>query len=233
MRLHARRLAAILRRNPTAADAALTAVLAATALVSVYSTFELLRQDPAFADPAKPWILLTVLAVMLPLALRRRIPLTAACLVIGAFVIGRLVSHPDVPVMAGWEGTMTVWACWIALYSAVRARPAGAAHGARRRRARGRDARRGRARDLLLRGRRLRPAARSTRPSCSPTTSRRSPSRSCSASRCAPAVSASTSSRRGRGSCRASARRTRGAPSWRSACASRASSTTWSPTTSA
>ena len=119
MRLRARRLAALLRRNPTAADAALTAILAATAVVSVYATFELLRQDPAFEDPAKPGILLSVLAVMLPLALRRRFPLAVACLVIGAFVIGRLVSHPDIPVMAGWEGTMTVWACWIALYSAV------------------------------------------------------------------------------------------------------------------
>ncbi|HET6172875.1 MAG TPA: sensor histidine kinase [Gaiellales bacterium] len=119
MRMRVRRLAATFRRHPTAADAAFAAVLAAAALVSVYATFELLRQDPAFKEPAKPGILLAILAVMLPLALRRRFPLAVACVVIGAFVIGRLVIHPDIPALAGWEGTMTVWACWIALYSAV------------------------------------------------------------------------------------------------------------------
>jgi signal transduction histidine kinase len=112
-------LAATLHRHPTAADAAFAAVLSAAALVSVYATLELLRQDPAFKEPAKPGILLAVLAVMIPLALRRRFPLAVACTVIGAFVVGRLVSHPDIPVLAAWEGTMTVWACWIALYSAV------------------------------------------------------------------------------------------------------------------
>ena len=76
-------------------------MLSAAALVSVYATFELLRQDPAFKEPAKPGILLAVLAVMLPLALRRRFPLAVACVVISAFVIGRLVSHPDIPVLAG------------------------------------------------------------------------------------------------------------------------------------
>jgi signal transduction histidine kinase len=119
MRLRARRLAATLRRHPTAADAAFAAILAATALVSVYATFELLQQDPAFKEPAKSGIILALSAVMLPLTLRRRFPLAVACLVIGAFVIGRLVSNPDVPGLAAWEGTMTVWACWIALYSAV------------------------------------------------------------------------------------------------------------------
>jgi signal transduction histidine kinase len=117
--MRARRLAATLRRHPTAADAAFAAILSAAALLSVYATFELLRQDPAFKEPAKPGIILALLAVMLPLALRRRFPLMVACFVIGAFVIGRLASHPDMPVLAGWEGTMTVWACWIALYSAV------------------------------------------------------------------------------------------------------------------
>jgi signal transduction histidine kinase len=117
--MRARRLAVTLDRHPAAADAAFAAVLAAAALVSVYATLELLRQDPSFKEPAKPGILLAVLAVMLPLALRRRFPLAVACTVIGAFVVGRLVSHPDIPVLAAWEGTMTVWACWIALYSAV------------------------------------------------------------------------------------------------------------------
>jgi signal transduction histidine kinase len=120
-------LAATLQCHPTAADTGFAAVLSAAALVSVYATFELLRQDPGFKEPARPGILLTVVAVMLPLALRRRFPRAVACVVIGAFVIGRLVSHPDIPVLAGWESTMTVWACWIALYSAV-------VHGGRSRR---------------------------------------------------------------------------------------------------
>ena len=119
MKVRAQRLATALRRHPTAADTAFAAVLSAAAVLSVHGTFELLRQDPAFDIPAKPGILLAVLAVMAPLALRRRFPLAIACVVIGAFVIGRLVSHPDIPALVGWEGTMTVWACWIALYSAT------------------------------------------------------------------------------------------------------------------
>ena len=86
----ARRAAATLRRHPTAADTVLAAVLAAASLVSIYTTFELLRQDPAFDEPAKTGIVLTLLAVTLPLALRRRFPLTVACVVIIGFVVGRL-----------------------------------------------------------------------------------------------------------------------------------------------
>src|SRR3954465_13385897 len=69
MRTRARRLAATFQRHPTAADATPAVVLSAAALASVYATFELLRQDAAFKEPAKPGILLAVLAVMLPLAL--------------------------------------------------------------------------------------------------------------------------------------------------------------------
>ena len=66
------------RRAPTVGQLA-AQLLAAAALVSVYATLELLRQDPSFKEPAKPGILLAVLAVMLPLALRRRFPLAVAC----------------------------------------------------------------------------------------------------------------------------------------------------------
>jgi signal transduction histidine kinase len=114
-----------LERNATAVDCVIAVVFGAAALVSVYATIELLRQDPSFADPSKPAIVASLLAVTLPLALRRRYPVAVAVVVIGAFVVGRIVLHPDVPLLQ-WEGTVTVWACWLALYGA-------GAHGARTR----------------------------------------------------------------------------------------------------
>src|SRR5205085_8027912 len=86
-----RRIASTLRRHPLAADSRLAAVLSAATLLSLYTTFELLRQDPKFDVPAKPGIIVSLLAVTLPLALRRRFPLTVACVVIGAFVVGRVL----------------------------------------------------------------------------------------------------------------------------------------------
>ena len=115
----AKRVLATIRRHPTAADAVLAATLAGASLVSVYTTFELLRQDPNLDEPAKPGIVLALLAVTLPLALRRRFPLAVACVVIIGFVVGRLLVDPDIPGLGAWEGYMTVWACWLALYSAV------------------------------------------------------------------------------------------------------------------
>jgi signal transduction histidine kinase len=114
-----RRVASTLRRHPLAADSGLAAVLSAATLVSLYTTFELLRQDPKFHVPAKPGIIVSLLAVTLPLALRRRFPLTAACVVIAAFVVGRVLVNPGVPGLASWENYLTVWVCWLALYSAV------------------------------------------------------------------------------------------------------------------
>jgi signal transduction histidine kinase len=114
----ARRLVALLRRHPNAADAVLAVLFAAAAFVSLYTTFELLRQDPKFHEPAKLWIALFLLAVTLPLAFRRRFPLAVAATVITAFVVGRVSLSPEVPGVA-WENYVTVWACWLALYSAV------------------------------------------------------------------------------------------------------------------
>ena len=47
-----KRIAATLSRHPTAADTAIAALFAAAALVSLYATFELVQQDPAFDLPA-------------------------------------------------------------------------------------------------------------------------------------------------------------------------------------
>ena len=115
----ARRVATALRRHPTATDSVVALVFAAAAFVSLNTTFELVRQDPGFDVPAKPPLVLALLAVTLPLALRRRFPLAVAGTVIIAFVVGRVTLAPAEPVLPAWEGYVTVWACWLALYSAV------------------------------------------------------------------------------------------------------------------
>ena len=75
-----RRLVALLRRHPAAADAAVSLFFAAAALVSLYTTFELLRQDPKFHEPAKPAIFLALLAgrFRLPGAAASRSPLRSS-----------------------------------------------------------------------------------------------------------------------------------------------------------
>ena len=149
----------------------------------------------------------------------------------GAFVVGRVLVNPGLPGLAAWEGVVTIWAVWVALYTAV-------AHGPRSRATVAVVAavalvgdRRGRARDLLLRGRASTTTCRSTRASGWPTTPSRSRSRSRSGSPSAGCGSGSGRWRRRPRSCTASARRTRAAPCSTSACGSRASSTTSSPTT--
>jgi signal transduction histidine kinase len=115
----ARRLTATLRRHPTAADTILAALFAAAALVSLSATFELMRQAPTFDLPATPPLVVALLAVTLPIALRRRFPLAVACAVVLAFVVSRVILAPEVVFLPAWESYATVWACWLALYSAV------------------------------------------------------------------------------------------------------------------
>jgi signal transduction histidine kinase len=105
-------------RNPAAVDWAIALALSAAAVISLSTTIELLRQDPAFEDPARAGIIVSLLAVTLPLAWRRRYPLSIAVVVIGAFVISRIAFSTGAPLLP-WENTVTVWACWIALYTAV------------------------------------------------------------------------------------------------------------------
>jgi signal transduction histidine kinase len=107
------------RRHPTATDAGVAVVLAAAAMVSASTTFELVRQDPSIETPATPALVVMLLAVTLPLALRRLYPITVAAAVVAAFIVGRMVLSPSLGVLPAWEGYVTVWACWLALYSAV------------------------------------------------------------------------------------------------------------------
>ena len=63
--------------------------------------------------------MLAILATTLPLALRRRFPLSAASAVIAAFIASRIWTSPDIPGLQAWEAYITVWATWLALYSAT------------------------------------------------------------------------------------------------------------------
>jgi signal transduction histidine kinase len=119
VRNQVRRIAAALSRHPIAADAGVAALFAAAALVSLHATFELMRQAPNFDLPATTPLVVGLLAVTLPLALRRRFPLAAASAAIVAFVVSRVALAPDFPFLPAWESYATVWACWLALYSAV------------------------------------------------------------------------------------------------------------------
>src|SRR5256885_269949 len=65
MPVQLRRVGSALRRHPTTADTVLAVILAAAALVSLYGTFELLRQDRSFDEPEKTWIVLAILATTL------------------------------------------------------------------------------------------------------------------------------------------------------------------------
>jgi signal transduction histidine kinase len=121
-----RRAAATLRCHPTAADSAVAVIVAAASIASLSTTFELIRQIPKAQEPSRPAIVLALFAVILPLALRRRFPLTVAGVVVGAFVVGRVLLAPKVMFLVSWEQYLSIWVCWLALYSAV-------AHGRRSR----------------------------------------------------------------------------------------------------
>lgn len=115
----ARRITESARRHPTATDAGAAVLLAATAMVSASTTYEMVRQDPSIDTPATPALVVYLLAVTLPLALRRVYPISVAAVVLAAFIIGRVVLNPSLTVVPAWESYVTVWACWLALYSAV------------------------------------------------------------------------------------------------------------------
>jgi signal transduction histidine kinase len=74
---------------------------------------------PKLHEPSRPLIGFALLAVTLPLALRRRFPLAISAVVVGAFVAGRVLLDPAMPFLGAWEQYITVWGCWLALYSAV------------------------------------------------------------------------------------------------------------------
>ena len=115
----ARRTQSMVRRHPTAADAALAVVLAAAVLVSVAAIYDDIRiADPSFELPGTAATVLSMLGISLPLAWRRRYPLSVVIAVTGAFLVAQFVV--EVP-----EGAISYLAVSLAIYSA-------AAHGQRR-----------------------------------------------------------------------------------------------------
>jgi len=115
----ARRVVFALRRRPLLVDIAIALVFAASALVSLSTVFELVEQDPTFDKPGKAALVVALLAITLPLALRRRFPLGAAAAVVIAFAVGRLSLAPSRVVLPAWEPYVSVLACQVALCTAV------------------------------------------------------------------------------------------------------------------
>ena len=111
-----------IQAHPGAADAALAAVLMGAALVSFDATTDIFAADPSFRPPSRLGVTVGLAAVIAPLALRRRAPLTVLLVSTTAYVVLVLRTGPGV------EGSITAIAFSLAVYSA-------AAHG----RARWRD----------------------------------------------------------------------------------------------
>lgn len=108
-----------LRRHPTAADSVVAALFAVASFVSLHAWLKLVEGSGAdYARPGDPGVVVAMLATTLPLALRRRSPRSVAVLVIGAFVFSRLT----LPLEFG-EPYVGIWACYLAIYSAVRYSP--------------------------------------------------------------------------------------------------------------
>jgi hypothetical protein len=101
------------RRHPMATDAVVAVLFTVAGFVSVYVNLAAARDlHVQLEQPPTAAVLITTLAVTLPLAWRRRFPLSAASVVTVAFVVDRLLLQPIEPFIA-------VYAVWLALYSAV------------------------------------------------------------------------------------------------------------------
>ena len=108
-----RRAREFLRTHPGEADGTFVAVLAVAALVSVKAVYaEMSDMDPLFRVPRALPIVISMLALTVPLAWRRRYPLGVAVAVVTAFLVARIGVH--VP-----EESVTMLAVFVAFYSAA------------------------------------------------------------------------------------------------------------------
>lgn len=112
------RTLAFFRRHPTVADGLVAAVFAVAALVSVSALSDARQQlEPGFRTPGQAATVASMLALTLPLAWRRRFPLTTVGAVVASFLVARMVLDVN-------EASMTVLAGSLAIYSgAVHGRP--------------------------------------------------------------------------------------------------------------
>ena len=102
-----------MRRHPLAADALLACTFSVAGLVSAASLFQYLdAADPRFVPPSTTATVVAMLLLTVPLALRRRFPLTTVMTVVGAFLLARTVLNVD-------ESSITLLAGSFALYSAA------------------------------------------------------------------------------------------------------------------
>jgi signal transduction histidine kinase len=111
VRTLAGRIQALVRRFPFAADAALAVALAVAALISLAVTYgELPPADPTFSQGFTLAVVASMLGITLPLAWRRRYPLSVGVVVVVAFLLARIVVH--VP-----ESQVSLLAAWLMIYS--------------------------------------------------------------------------------------------------------------------
>jgi len=97
--------------HPTAADGLLALMFTCATLVAVWSSFEVLRQDPNFSEPDRWRVIVSALVLTVPLAFRRRFPIPVAAIVIAAYVAeAEILGINDIT-------GLTVWPCLLALYS--------------------------------------------------------------------------------------------------------------------
>lgn len=102
----AKRTQALDRRYPLAADTLLAVALAAAAFVSLAATYDEL--PPTGSPFSHGWtvaVVVSMLALTLPLAWRRRFPFAVAVVVVGAFLVARIVVHvpeANVSLLVGW-----------------------------------------------------------------------------------------------------------------------------------
>jgi signal transduction histidine kinase len=107
----AQRTRDLVRRYPLAADTLLALALAALALVSLAATYdELPPNDPNFSHGWTIAVVVSMLAITLPLAWRRRFPFSVAAVVVAAFLVARIIVH--VP-----EANVSLLAAWLMIYS--------------------------------------------------------------------------------------------------------------------
>jgi signal transduction histidine kinase len=108
-----RRVWALTRSHPLVADLLLAAVLLALALLSFEVTRGLFAGDPQNPVPDTAWNTACLAGIILPLALRRRIPLSVLLVAMTTFVVYTVVFGPFV------EFFVTVIALSLAVYSAA------------------------------------------------------------------------------------------------------------------